>query len=341
LGFGFIPALLSSIVVAGALGTGFILLIGRVRGDYLVVVTLGLQLVFISVLINLKSFTGGNVGLMGIPRPKLFDYQFDSPLSYALLALIICAVIVGVAWWISRSLFGRSLKALREDEVGSQALGKNVFKYKVTTFAISAALAGVVGSLYAPYQQFINPYSFGLWESIITLVIVIVGGAGNLWGSVVGAVILVTLPEVLRFVPITSGATAQIRELIFGLALLLVVFFRPQGLFGEYSFGAVVDRKKTEEPGQRKMTAFEYRSLIDPEKNRDKGTLISDIGNPILEVSNLSKSFSGIRAVERVSFRIPPGKVTGIIGPNGAGKRLPAWVSGGPFKSLGFSDDYL
>jgi len=220
----FFPALLASIVVAGALGTAFILMIGRVRGDYLVVVTLGLQLVFISVLINLKSFTGGAVGLMGIPRPELFNFQFDSPLSFALLALLICAVVVGLAWWISRSLFGLSLKALREDEVGSQSLGKNVFKYKVTIFALSAALAGIVGSLYAPYQQFINPYSFGLWESIITLVIVIVGGAGNLWGSVVGAVILVTLPEVLRFVPITSGATAQIRELLFGLALLFVVF---------------------------------------------------------------------------------------------------------------------
>lgn len=320
LGLSFPVALLASIVVAGALGAIFILLIGRVRGDYLVVVTLGLQLVFISALINLKSITGGNVGLMGIPRPELFGFQFNSPLSYAALTLIICAVIVGIAWWISRSPFGRSLKALREDEVGAQSLGKNIFKYKVTTFAISGALAGMVGSLYAPYQQFINPYSFELWESIVILVIVIVGGAGNLWGSVVGAVILVTLPEVLRFVPITSGATAQIRQLLFGLALLFVVFFRPQGLFGEYSFGAALAGKKSQEPGQKKIAEFQYRPLVAPEISRDIGTSPLKNGKPILEVSNLSKSFSGIQAVDNVSLKLASGKVTGIIGPNGAGK---------------------
>lgn len=176
-------AFLSSIAVSGLLGAAFILLIGRTRGDYLVVVTLGLQLVFLSVLVNLKSFTGGNNGLMGIPRPEILGFHFNSPVSFALLTLVVCAVVVAIAWWISRSPFGRSLKALREDEIGTQSLGKNVFRYKWTIFTISAALAGAVGSVYAPYQQFINPDSFQLWESIVVLVVVIVGGAGNLWGA--------------------------------------------------------------------------------------------------------------------------------------------------------------
>jgi branched-chain amino acid transport system permease protein len=319
LGWSLPPAFFASIVTAGALGAIFILLIGRTRGDYLVVVTLGLQLVFLSVLVNLKSFTGGNNGLMGIPRPELFGFKFVSPLSFALLTFVVCVVIVGIAWWISRSPFGRSLKALREDEIGSQSLGKNVFRYKATIFAISAALAGAVGSLYAPYQQFINPGGFPLWESIVTLVIVIVGGAGNLWGSVVGAIILVTLPEALRFIPITSGATAQIREIVFGLALLLVVFFRPQGLFGEYSFGAVKASNIKEGTGSSNKIGFQDVQVAICAKS-DADNKPVNMAKPILEISNLSRSFSGIQAINNVSLTLPRGVVTGIIGPNGAGK---------------------
>jgi branched-chain amino acid transport system permease protein len=314
-------AFLSSVVVSGLLGMGFISLIGRTRGDYLVVVTLGLQLVFLSVLVNLKRITGGNNGLTGISRPGAFGYRFNSPVSFAMLTLVICAVIVGIAWWISRSPFGRSLKALREDEIGMQSLGKNVFRYKWTIFAVSAALAGAAGSIYAPYQQFINPDSFQLWESIVILVVVVVGGAGNLWGSVVGAVIMVALPEALRFVPITSGATAQLREVLFGVALLLVVVFRPQGLFGEYKFGAV--RRTADVLGQaipRARLKLEYEPLGLSVVAGGGYEKAEEPKEPILEIDNLSKSFSGIRAIDDVSLRLRRGKVTGIIGPNGAGK---------------------
>lgn len=321
LGVGLPLAFLCSVVIAGLLGAGFISLIGRTRGDYLVVVTLGLQLVFLSVLVNLKSFTGGNNGLMGIPRPQILGYRLTSPVSFALLTLVVCAVIVAIAWWISRSPFGRSLKGLREDEIGMQSLGKNVFRYKWTVFAISAALAGAAGSIYAPYQQFINPDTFQLWESIVVLVVVIVGGAGNLWGSVAGAVILVALPEALRFIPITSGATAQIRQVLFGLALLLVVIFRPQGLLGEYKFGAV--RGAAALPGEasaRRRLQLDYQSLAASAGaggNPGKG---DENREPILEIRNLSKSFSGIQAINDVSLTLQRGKITGIIGPNGAGK---------------------
>jgi branched-chain amino acid transport system permease protein len=321
-GLPFLVVILASIFTAGVIGAAFMLLVGRVRSDYLVIVTLGFQLVFISVLINLKSLTGGTTGLMGIPRPELFGFQFSSEPSYAVLAVILTGIAFMVAWFINGSPFGRSLKAIREDEVGAQSLGKNIVRYKFIIFAISGALAGIAGSLYAPYQQFINPYDFTLFESIIIMVIVIVGGAGNLWGAVIGGFVLVSIPEVLRFIPITSIFMAQLREVIFGLALLLVVWFRPQGILGEYAFGAVKTNMGEEEAEEGKLAEFGYQGAgFSTMENEGAKALVTNIKGPIFQVSNLSKSFGGIKAVDNVSFNITPEKkVIGIIGPNGAGK---------------------
>jgi branched-chain amino acid transport system permease protein len=311
-------AMIVSILLTGIFGVLFILLMRRARGDYLSIATLGLQIVVFNVFLNWTDVTGGEGGVIGIPRPEFLGLKFSSVLNYALLTVILCAFCFVVAWWIAQSGFGRVLKAIREDELSTQSLGKNTFRYKVIIFAVSAGLAAVGGSLYAHYQQFINPFSFSVHDAIMILIIVVVGGAGNLWGSLLGAFVLITLPEALRFIPAASIFVAQIRVIIFSLALLLLIFFRPQGLLGEYSFGAVLTRKESAKLNERGISELQRQRVTSSREGETEKYW--DLDKPILEVSNLSKGFGGIKAVDNISFVIMPGKVTGIIGPNGAGK---------------------
>jgi branched-chain amino acid transport system permease protein len=128
------------------------------------------------------------------------------------------------------------LHAIREDEVFAKAQGKNTVCFKVTAFAVSAALAAMAGSLYAHYITYIDPTSFTVMESILIISMVIIGGAGSLWGPLVGAVVLVTLPEALRFVGLPSAVAANLRQIIYGSLLVIMMMFRPRGLVGKYGF---------------------------------------------------------------------------------------------------------
>jgi len=278
--------------------------------------TLGLQIVFSSVFLNWSDITGGEGGL-SISRPEFWGLQLSSITSYAALTLAFCVICFIVALWIAQSGYGKVLKALREDELSAQSLGKNTFSCLLTIFGVSAGLAAVGGSLYAYYYQFINPTCFTIHDSIMILIIVVVGGAGNLWGSLVGAVVLVTLPEILSFIPAMSIFFAQIRVVIFSVVLLILIFLRPQGLLGEFRFGVVQTRKESARLNGRGIQELgrQVAMVSDEGCVKQRGLDV-----PIMEVSDLSKSFGGIKAVQDVSFAITPGEVTGIIGPNGAGK---------------------
>ena len=146
----------------------------------------------------------------------------------------------GLTLWISQRIvqspFGRVLKAIREDEVFAQAAGKSVAAYKVLVFMIGAGMAAVAGVMYAHYISFIDPTSFTVMESIFIISIVIIGGAGSLWGPVVGAVVLVTLPELLRFLGLPSSIAANTRQIIYGGLLVAFMMWRPRGFLGEYAF---------------------------------------------------------------------------------------------------------
>lgn len=137
-------------------------------------------------------------------------------------------------WRITSLPFGRVLKGIREDEVATQALGKHVTRFKVLAFVTAGCIAAVGGSLYAHYITYIDPYSFTLEESVYILSLVIVGGAGTLRGSVVGALFLVALPEILRFLRLPDAVAAPLRQMLYGALLVLFMRFRPQGLLGEY-----------------------------------------------------------------------------------------------------------
>ncbi len=208
----------------------------RLKGDYFVLATLGFQVIVYSALYNWTSLTGGAYGIAGIPRPGLLGWKIDSALSCFVLAAVLAVATALVLWLVQRSPFGRALRAIRDDEVAAAALGKNVTALKVAAFAIAAACAAIPGGLFAVYVRYIDPTSFTVQESIFIISVVIIGGAGTYWGPMIGALLLVLLPEGLRFLHIPDAAAANLRQIIYGLLLVILMLFRPQGIKGEYGF---------------------------------------------------------------------------------------------------------
>ncbi|NVL89911.1 MAG: branched-chain amino acid ABC transporter permease [Desulfobacterales bacterium] len=208
----------------------------RLKGDYLALATFGLGVIVYSIAKNWVSLTRGPMGLPGIPGFSIFGFQLSEIWSYLLLVLFFVIVTVFVIKRTVNSPFGRILRSIREDEVASEALGKDTTKHKLLVFIIGAFFAGIAGSLYAHYITFIDPSSFTVMESIIILLMVIFGGMGSISGSIVGAVILVVFPELLRFLGMPSSIAAPMRQMIYGLLLVVLMLKRPQGIMGAYRF---------------------------------------------------------------------------------------------------------
>jgi len=208
----------------------------RLHDDYFVIATFGFQMILFSIFTNWMDLTNGPMGIPGIPQPVILGWRVDTHLEFLMLAAIFATASCLVVWRITTSPLGRVLHAIREDEVFAKSLGKNTLRFKVTVFAVSAALAAMAGSLYAHYITYIDPTSFTVMESILVISMVIIGGAGSLWGPLVGAVVLVTLPEALRFVGLPSSVAANLRQIIYGSLLVVMMMFRPRGLVGNCGF---------------------------------------------------------------------------------------------------------
>jgi len=208
----------------------------RLTGDYLALATFGLGVIVYSVAKNWVGLTRGPMGLPGIPAFSIFGFQFSNVWAYLLLVLVFVLITYLAIRNITNSPFGRILKGIREDEIASQAMGKSVNKYKLIVFVVGAFFAGIAGSLYAHYITFIDPSSFTVMESIAILLMVVFGGMGSLKGSFVGASILVVFPELLRFLGMPSSIATPMRQMIYGLLLVILMIWRPQGLLGRFKF---------------------------------------------------------------------------------------------------------
>lgn len=208
----------------------------RLHDDYFVIATFGFQIILFSILNNWIDLTRGPLGIPGIPQPSVIGWTIRSTGGFVVLAALLTTFAYVVVRRIVTSPFGRVLRAIREDEVFGRAMGKNTVLFKVIAFAVSAALAASAGSLYAHYITFIDPTSFTVTESILIISMVIIGGAGSRWGPLIGAAILVTLPEVLRFVGLPSSVAANLRQIIYGALLVIMMMVRPRGLVGKYGF---------------------------------------------------------------------------------------------------------
>jgi len=208
----------------------------RLKGDYLALATFGFAVIVYSIAKNWVAVTRGPLGLPGIPTFSIGGFQLSSIWSYLILVALLVALTAFLLNRVANSPFGRILKGIREDEIATESLGKNVNRHKVLVFMIGAFFAGIAGSLYAHYITFIDPSSFTIMESITILLMVVFGGMGSIKGSFVGAAILVILPEMLRFLGMPSSIAAPMRQMIYGLLLLLLMLKRPQGILGRYRF---------------------------------------------------------------------------------------------------------
>ncbi|WP_160120677.1 branched-chain amino acid ABC transporter permease [Rhodovarius lipocyclicus] len=227
-------ACLAAAVVAGGLSLCLALPALRVRGEYFVAASLGLQMMAVTLFTEAKPLTGGMGGLVGIPRPSLFGVVIPV-LPMALIALVLFLVLMSA---MQRGSFGRTLGAIRDAESAAEALGKNVAVAKALAVAFSAAGAGVAGALFALHLSFVNVESFTLEQSVLVMAMLIVGGTGTLLGPLLGAVLLLSLPAALSFLPfIPPTEIGSVQQIIYGGAMALLMIFRPAGLLGDQKRG--------------------------------------------------------------------------------------------------------
>ncbi len=232
----FLAGTVVGMVIAAALSTTLSAPSFRLRGDYFLLLTFGFQVLIFNVLNNWESVTRGALGIPNVAAPRIFGWAVDSKPAFVVVCLLFASVSYILVQQLVGSPFGRVIHAIREDELLAQSLGKDVLRYKVSVFALSSALAASAGSLYVHYVTYVAPGSFTVMDSISMISMVIVGGAGSRWGPLVGPALLVTTPEILRVVGLTTAGAANVRQILYGVLLVIMMIWRPQGIIGRYTF---------------------------------------------------------------------------------------------------------
>jgi branched-chain amino acid transport system permease protein len=196
----------------------------HLRGDYLCIVTIGIGEIFrIAMINNIFGITGGANGIFGIHRPALFGLRIYKTHHFFYYIWTFVAVTVLLFHRLEKSRFGRALNYLKEDEIAAEGSGINTTHYKLIVFILGAAWAGMAGNIFASKMMIISPESFNFWESVIMFMIVILGGSGSIPGALLGAFLIIGLPEIFR-------GFSNARMLIFGAAMILIMIFRGQGI---------------------------------------------------------------------------------------------------------------
>ncbi len=288
----FWAALPVAAAVAAVTGALLALPAVRVRGPYLAMLTIAFGFIVEHAAVEWRGLTGGQNGIMGVPQPAAFGLAFGER-GVALAAIATAAAALAAFELLERSRWGAAVRAVRVSEVAAQAVGLSPVRVKTAAFAVSALYAGIAGALFAPLAGFVTPSTFAFSQSILVVLVVMIGGAGSLAGPLVGAAIVVLLPEVL-------AALAEYRLLIFGVLLLAVLWLAPEGVVGAATRLFAGKRKPRRPPEGRK-------ALVPPSQAR-------------LQVRGLAIAFGGVRAAHDVDLEARPGEVTSLIGPNGAGK---------------------
>ncbi|WNV76629.1 branched-chain amino acid ABC transporter permease [Geodermatophilus sp. DSM 44513] len=232
LGWGPGPALVVALLLAALAGAVMAIPSLRVSGDYFLVASFALQVVAGSVFENWTSVTGGTGGIPGIQRPTIGPLDFGDNTAFLGLAVAVAVLVVAVSLWLVRSPYGRMLHVVRDDEVVAATLGKPVRFAKVSVTVLSGAFAGLAGVLYAQYLLYLSPGTFEVATSVSIITMVVLGGMTSVAGSVIGAAVIVLIPQGLRQLDIASSVAGPLEQVFFGLLLVLLMFVRPQGLLG-------------------------------------------------------------------------------------------------------------
>jgi branched-chain amino acid transport system permease protein len=234
LGWGIFESAIVGAIISSFMGIIIAVPSLRLKGDYFFIATLALQIIIFNLFLCWEPVTMGPMGLYGISRPTILGISLKSNFTYLIFMLIFVAVCYFLSSRVCNSSFGLTLKAIREDEIGAEAVGKNILKFKILIFMFSGIWASLAGTLYIFFIGAVDPFAFTLDESIFILSIAIVGGMGKLSGSALGAIVLIILPELLKFADMPDSIAHHMRNLIYGICLILFMMFRPQGLIGEY-----------------------------------------------------------------------------------------------------------
>ncbi|MDM0114252.1 branched-chain amino acid ABC transporter ATP-binding protein/permease [Variovorax sp. J22R133] len=287
--------------MAGVMGALLALPALRVKGPYLAMITIAFGFIVEHSVVEMRDLTGGQNGIMGIAAPSLFAGVVRGEKAVAMLAIVTAGLMLALYAWLSRGTWGAAMRAVRDSETAAESVGINPLVVKTVAFAVSAVAAGIAGGLFAPLSGFVTPSTFGFGQSILFVLVVVIGGAGSIAGPLVGAIVVALLPEVL-------SSLEEYRLLFFGALLLVVLWAAPDGATGLWQ------KIRRRIGGARIVAAPRVPSGVAALPTREglKGSaLVSE---------KLSMQFGGVRAVSDLSFDAAPGRITSLIGPNGAGK---------------------
>jgi len=241
MGWSFWATLPAAAIISALFG----LLIGlptlRLKGDYLAIATLGFGEIVRNILNNWDSLTNGPMGIQKIPMPDLFGFTINPYKKYSFLVMVMIFVVIAYILFqrLARSRMGRALTAVREDEIAAQSMGINITKYKVYAFVLGAAVAGIAGSLQAVFSLSVTPGTYTFMVSVMVLCMVVLGGMGNFKAAILGTFIIQLISYFPQLTGLSSVIPPQFKQILFGLILVVMMIWRPQGLLGreEHTYG--------------------------------------------------------------------------------------------------------
>jgi branched-chain amino acid transport system permease protein len=234
-GWNWLPAMLAACV----LGTIVAVVVGiptlRLGGDYFILALFGFQLIVMTVILNWEDLTNGPFGIRGVPRPSFGSGPIQSGWPIALFTMAVVAIVLWIVWRMVSAPLKLTLHAIRDDETVAQALGIDVVRMRIVIFAMAGGLAAIIGALTAFYFRFVDVSSFTISTMILLWAMVFVGGSKTISGAIVGPAVLVLFPELFRFVDDIGIDRARAQEALYGLLMVLLMLFRPEGLVGRKS----------------------------------------------------------------------------------------------------------